>query len=200
MRNRSHRVKEELSGIVVFIGVIWGTYMVNLVFFPIDFNTFGLVPRTLHGAIGIPLMPFLHGSLWHLLSNTVPLVILLALLAGSQARSWEIVGEIVLLGGVLLWVFGRGGATHVGASALIFGLIAFLIVAGPLEKRLGPMAIAVLVAVLYGGTLLWGVLPISGPRVSWDGHLCGAAAGGLIAFARAKGRPQRTTARRSARW
>ena len=74
-------------------------------------------------------MPFLHANLHHILSNTFPLFILLVLLAGSKARSWEIVVDIVLLGGALLWLFGRPGDV-IGASGLIFGLIAFLILSG----------------------------------------------------------------------
>ena len=61
---------------------------------------------------------------------------------------------MVLLGGLLLWVFGRS-ATHIGASGLIFGLITFLMVSGVLEKRLVPLAVCLLVGFLYGGTLLW---------------------------------------------
>jgi membrane associated rhomboid family serine protease len=72
-------------------------------------------------------MPFLHANLQHIDSNTLPIFILLILLAGSKANSWEVVLEVVLLGGVFLWPFGRP-ATHVGASSLIFGLMAFLIV------------------------------------------------------------------------
>ena len=52
-------------------------------------------------------MPFLHYDLTHILSNTVPLFILLALLVGSRARPWVVVVEIVLLGGFLLWLLGR---------------------------------------------------------------------------------------------
>jgi membrane associated rhomboid family serine protease len=131
--------------------------------------------------VGIPATPFLHADLQHLLSNTVPLFVLLTLLAGSNARSWEIVIDIVLLGGLLLWLLGRH-ATHVGASGLIFGLIAFLIVSGFREKRIVPLIVSVIVGFLYGGTLLSGVLPRLGSQVSWDGHLFGAIAGGVIAY------------------
>ena len=44
----------------------------------------------------------------------------------------------VILGGGLLWLFGRN-AIHVGASGLVFGLIAFLIASGIYERRLVPM-------------------------------------------------------------
>ena len=120
-------------------------------------------------------------NLHHILSNTLPLFILLILLAGSKARSWEVVVEIVVLGGSLLWLVGRP-AIHIGASGLIFGLIAFLITSGLLEKRLVPLAIAVIVGFLYGGTLVSGVLPRIGSQISWDGHLCSAVAGVIVAY------------------
>ena len=70
-----------------------------------------------------------------------------------------------------------------GASGLIYGLIAFLIVAGFREGRMLALAVALLVAFLYGTTLLQGVLPFAvGENVSWDGHLMGAIAGAIVAL------------------
>ena len=181
MKCASHTIREELKGIGIFVGVIWAAFILNWIVYPIDFNSYGVVPREVSGAIGIPAMPFLHAGIRHLLSNTIPLFVLLALLAGSKARSWAIVGEIILVGGVLLWAFGRH-ATHVGASSLVFGLVSFLIISGLLERRIIALIVSVVVGFLYGGTLIWGVLPSVGPHVSWDGHLCGAIAGGLIAY------------------
>ena len=180
-----HTIREELNGVLVFVGVIWCVFFVGLVA-PFKLDSFGVTPRTLVGLVGIPAMPFLHANLAHLLSNTIPLTVLLLLLAGSKAKSWAIVAEIVLLGGVLLWLFGRQ-ATHVGASGLISGLIVFLMVSGFLEKRIVPLVISVAVGFLYGGTLLWGILPRLGSQVSWDGHLFGAIAGGIIAYLLTKG-------------
>ena len=130
-------------------------------------------------------MPFLHANLHHLISNTIPLVVLLILLAGSRAESWEVVAVIIVLGGLLLWIFGRS-ADHIGASGLISGLTAFLILSGFLEQRIVPLLIALLVGFLYGGSLIFGVIPRFGSNISWDGHLCGAVAGALVAFALAQ--------------
>ena len=127
-------------------------------------------------------MPFLHKDLHHILGNTIPLFILLAILDGSSAQPWQVVVEIILLGGLLLWLFGRP-AVHIGASGLVFGLIAFLIVFGFLEKRLVSLAVAVIVGFVYGGTLVSGVLPRFRSYISWEGHLCSAVAGGIVAFA-----------------
>jgi membrane associated rhomboid family serine protease len=179
MQTSSHTIGEELHGILVFIGVIWAVFFLTWVFPSLD--SLGVTPRTLVGLVGIAAMPFLHGDLQHILSNTVPLFILLVLLAGSKARSWEIVVDVSLLGGLLLWLFGRP-ATHIGASGLIFGLIAFLIVSGLLERRPVPLLISAVVGFFYGGTLFWNVLPRFGSHISWDGHLCGAVAGAMVAY------------------
>ncbi|MFK7736459.1 MAG: rhomboid family intramembrane serine protease [Pirellulaceae bacterium] len=182
-----HAIQDEIKGVFLFLGAIWGVFLLDLVLPMVNFNDWGLVPRSLFGLFGIPLMPFLHAGFGHLISNSVPLVILLTLLAGSRTRTWPTVVEIAILGGGLLWLFGRSGdgqgavMYHVGASGLVYGLIAFLIVAGFREQRLVPMLVAVAVGFLYGGTLLFGVLPtVRG--VSWDGHLCGALAGAGIAY------------------
>ena len=153
---------------------------------------YGIVPRTTGGLLGIALSPFLHESFPHIIGNTVPLFILLVLLAGSRARSWEIVVEVALLGGLLLWIVGRPSC-HIGASGLIFGLIAFLIVSGLREGRIVPLLIAVIVGFLFGGTLLWGVMPQFHSHVSWEGHLCGAAAGAVVAYYLTRGPMALTT-------
>jgi membrane associated rhomboid family serine protease len=181
-----HSVREELYGVLAFIGCIWCVFLIGHVL-PFHLESFGVTPRTLRGLIGIPAAPFLHENLAHLVSNTVPLMVLLILLAGSRAQSWAIVAGIVLLSGALLWMFGRP-ATHIGASGLIYGLIAYLLVSGFTERRFVPMMIAIVVGFLYGGTLAAGMLPSWGSHISWEGHLFGAIAGGGIALLMARAR------------
>ena len=184
MPNASHTIREEIHGVVLFVGAIWVVYFISLVFPGLD--QYGVIPRRLGGLVGIAAMPFLHGNLHHLVSNTVPLVVLLILLAGSRAESWEVVAIISCLGGLLLWVFGRP-AVHIGASGLISGLAAFLILSGFLEQRIIPLLIAILVGFLYGSSHMLGVLPHLGSQISWEGHLCGAIAGCLVAYALTRG-------------
>ncbi|HYC93695.1 MAG TPA: rhomboid family intramembrane serine protease, partial [Thermoanaerobaculia bacterium] len=47
----------------------------------------GIVPRTSYGISGIVMAPFLHGSLQHLIANTVPFLVLgaIILLRGTRA-------------------------------------------------------------------------------------------------------------------
>ncbi|GAB5406238.1 MAG: hypothetical protein Aurels2KO_44690 [Aureliella sp.] len=173
-------------GVLLFVGVLWAIYFLDAAL-PGSWTAWGVIPRSAGGLFGIVTSPFLHGSLGHLLSNTMPLIILLFLMQGSRSETWSTVAEIILAGGALLWLFGRNGTpeapiVHVGASGLIYGLIAFLIVAGIREKRIASMLVAVGVAVLYGTTLLSGVLPTVNSNISWDGHLTGAIAGAALAY------------------
>jgi len=174
--------KLKLAGVRlgVFGAAFWLVFVADWLL-PGDFNQWGIVPRSLHGIWGILFSPFLHADLGHLLSNFIPLMILLAMLLVTQRDGWWIVLQIVLLGGLLLWIFGRP-AMHVGASGLIYGLIAYLMAAGFRQGRLGPALAALVVGFLYGGTLLSGVLPTVGEHVSWDGHLTSAIAGGLLGY------------------
>ena len=178
MKNYAHTVREEVTSIAIFIGVIWLVFVLDI-FLPLE--KLGLIPRDFGGLVGIFAMTFLHGDLSHIMGNIVPLIVMLALLAGSRANSLLIIVLIVLVGGSLLWLFGRGGTIHIGASLLVFGLAVFLIVSGLLEKRVVPLIIAVFVALTYGGVLVSGVAPWQ-PGVSWDGHLFGGIGGGLVAW------------------
>lgn len=157
------------------IGLIVAGYAVQVFVWP-GLVAFGLVPRTAWGLIGIFTMPFLHANFSHLLANLSALAVLLGFVfAFHSKRIAEVVIWVILLGGILLWLFGRP-ANHVGASGLIYGLAAFVIVSGLVQHRFFPVAAAIGVAVMYGSSLFWGLIPVH-PGISWDGHLAGGLAG-----------------------
>ena len=172
-----HSLARDVRWIALFVAFIWLVYLADR-FLPLE--SFGLIPRTFKGLAGIVTLPFLHADWAHIMSNTVPLIVLLLLLAGSRANSIDIEVLISVLAGIGLWIFGRT-AIHIGASVLVFGLVGFLVCAGFFEKRLLSALIAIGVAVVYGSTLMYGVLPTQS-GVSWEGHLIGALSGGLIAY------------------
>lgn len=183
----------ELRTILIVVGVIWVVFFLSVGFDSVlPVANFGVHPRTWIGLLGIVTMPFLHASFGHLIGNTLPLIVLLFLLVGSRAQSWRIVLEIVLISGLLVWLLGRD-ANYVGASALIYGLITFLLLGGFLERRPIPIMVAAVTFLFYGGSLLWGLVPRPGP-VAWDAHLWGAVAGCIVAFHLA--RPSRRRWRR----
>lgn len=189
MKNHIHRIREELPLVLLFLATIWGVFLLDRV---LPLERLGLIPRDMGGLIGIVTMPFLHANFTHLLNNTVPLAILLTLLAGSRTDSRAAVVLVAVVGGLLLWLFGRGDSLHIGASGLVFGLAVFLIVSGILEKRALPLLVSLFVAFTYGTTLLAGLLPWQ-QGVSWDGHLFGGIAGGLVAWLLVRKTPTSTT-------
>jgi membrane associated rhomboid family serine protease len=165
------------------IGLIVAGYAVQIFVWP-RLGTFGLAPRTPLGLVGIFTMPFLHASFGHLMANLSALVILLGFVfAFHSKRLAEVVIRVILVGGILLWAFGRP-ANHVGASGLIYGLAAFVIVSGIVQRKFLPVVAAIGVAVMYGSPLFWGLVPVD-PGISWDGHLAGGLAG--VFAARKKG-------------
>jgi len=141
----SHTLRRDLTGIALFVGAIWIVFALDRV---LPLEALGLVPRQLQGLTGVVAMPFLHADFKHLTGNTVPLIVMLFLLAGSRADSALIVIMVALLSGALLWLFGRT-ALHIGASALVYGLIAFHVFAGVFERRLTSIVIAIGVGIFY---------------------------------------------------
>ena len=139
-------------------------------------DQFGIVPRTRAGLIGIFFSPLLHANFTHLIANAVPLLVLLILLFWD--RHYYPVRTLALIwlaSGLGTWLIGRGNAVHIGASSIIFGLVAYLIASGLWMRSWRSAFVAALVLLLYGG-IFFGVLPQPGP-ISWEGHLTGAVAG-----------------------
>ncbi|MEJ0033745.1 MAG: rhomboid family intramembrane serine protease [Bacteroidota bacterium] len=151
-------------------------------FYGIDLSRFGLVPRDLWGLIGIFTAPMLHGNIMHLLSNTVPLLFL----GGTLFFFYNQIGTTVFfrcyfLTNILVWIFGRPGFVHIGASGLIFGLGAFLISFGALRRDTMSILISIVVIILYGSIFYTGLMPVD-PRVSVEMHLSGTIVGVATAF------------------
>ena len=185
--------------LIGFIGVILVIEVVNGLL-DHSLNSYGIVPRTPTGLAGVVFSPFLHGSYLHVQSNSVALLALgtLAVIRSGSRFPWVCL-IIMLAGGLGVWAIGRTAA-HVGASGLVFGLFGYLLLRGILDKSILSVLVAVVVAGVFGWMVVSGVLPTN-DYISWEGHLCGLAAGALAAIMTG-GRPaparQDTAPRRAA--
>lgn len=81
--------------------------------------------------------------------------------------------------GLWTWVIARS-SYHIGASAVIYGLAAFIFFAGIILREKRHAAISFLTVFLYG-SIVWGIFPID-IETSWEGHLTGFLAGTVLAF------------------
>ncbi|WP_319436919.1 rhomboid family intramembrane serine protease [Mycobacterium sp. RTGN5] len=149
----------------------------------------GIRPLDSDGLWGILFAPLLHADWQHLISNTVPALVLgfLMTLLG-MSRFIFASAFIWIAGGFGTWLIGNVGSTCggepniIGASGLIFGWLTFLLVFGFFTRTVWQIVVGILV-LLYYGTVLFGALPQVGcTGISWQGHLCGAVAGVFAAY------------------
>jgi len=168
----------ELPGLLVL--VLWLVFMLDFAY-TLNLNAYGLRPRELRGLVGILTSPFLHGDIFHLLSNTFSLFLLTASIRLFYPK---LVEDVLLLlyplSGITVWLFARGGTVHIGASGVIYGLAGFLLFCGFFRRELRASLLALAVGMVYGG-LVQGLLP-QDPHISWEGHLSGFVWGAVLAF------------------
>ena len=147
-------------------------------------STFGIEPREIESAYTIATAPWLHANIGHLGSNLAAFVVLGSLVLLQGLRYFvKASALIILLGGALVWLFGRD-ATHIGASGWIFGLWSLVIALAWFDRSPRNIAIALAVVFFYGG-MVFGVLPTAG-YISFESHLFGAIAGIFAAFTLSK--------------
>ncbi|WP_022873276.1 rhomboid family intramembrane serine protease [Nesterenkonia alba] len=183
--------------VVIPLAAMWLVFILNgLTGNWLNVN-FGLRPRSLDGLSGVLFMPLLHGGLVHTLSfshivgNTFSWLVLGGMVSLLTRRFPSIMVMIWLLSGLILWIIGTpwtlrpdgtAGGLHIGASGVIYGFAAFLVVYGILSRRLLAIVFAVFVTFFYGLSMLFGMLPVGNSGVSWTGHLSGAVAGVVVAL------------------
>ena len=136
----------------------------------------GVMPRTLLGIRGVLFAPFLHGSMAHIVSNSLPFLFLGWIVILRDPRHFLPVTLIAMIGsGMMAWLFGAPGSVHIGASGVIFGYLGFIMLSGWFARSFSSIALSILVIVLWGGMVV-GVIPGT-TGVSWQAHLGGLIAG-----------------------
>ena len=163
-----------------FVFLMWLFFAVETTF-GLDLGYLGIKPRTLNGTLGIVTAPLLHGSLWHIISNTFPMLFLgVVLYLFYHKIATQVFLQCYVFSGVLVWLFARP-LYHIGASGVAYGLAAFLMSMGFFRRDTKSILITLVILFMYGG-LIYGVLPMR-EGVSWEGHLFGAIVGVVSAYA-----------------
>ncbi|MFD0266611.1 rhomboid family intramembrane serine protease [Streptomyces sp. NPDC127106] len=191
-RTRVYRARTAAKLMLGWVALLW-------VLEAVDYATghaldqYGVVARDPEGLTGIVTGSFLHFGFDHVASNSVPLLVLgfIAALSGIR-RFLAVCGIIILAEGVGTWLISPPNTMTLGASGVVFGLFGYLLVRGFVERRVLGIAVSLGVAAVWGSTMLTGILPIH-EGVSWQGHLCGLAAGIATAVYHRRPAPARPT-------
>ena len=179
---------------MLIVAIIWLSFMITHAgVSDWNYSSLGIKPGDVRGLKGIIFSPFLHTSFSHLWSNTLSLLILIWLLFYFYSRiAFSTLLYLWVLSGAVTWVIGRD-SYHVGASGLVFAILFFLFFSGLFRKYIPLVAVSMIVAFIYGGTV-WSIFPITemvDASISWEGHLSGAISGLLLAVIFRKQGPQK---------
>ncbi|MGO3152831.1 MAG: rhomboid family intramembrane serine protease [Galactobacter sp.] len=172
---------------VLLLAAMWVIRLVDAIL-PGSWNRlFGVQSWHFWGLDGLILAPLLHANFWHLLSNTIPFLVLGLLIAfDGKARFWSVTGIVAVISGAGVWIINSPGTVTVGASGLVFGYFGYLLarafVAPSLGHRVLYAVIGIVVGVTYGAGMIAGIL-FAHYGVSWQAHLFGAIGGVVAAYA-----------------
>ncbi|OGU82780.1 MAG: rhombosortase [Ignavibacteria bacterium RBG_16_35_7] len=162
-----------------FVVILWLVKIFEISF-GISLVSLGIFPRNVSGLIGIITAPLIHSDFNHLISNSIPLLLLgLGISYSYPTSSRKLFLAVYVLHGLLVWIIARQ-AYHIGASGLVYGFVSFLFFSGIIRRDNRSIALALIVTFLYGG-LTWGILPIKA-ETSWESHLFGSIIGIMFAF------------------
>jgi membrane associated rhomboid family serine protease len=152
----------------------------------LGFREWGIQPRQVKGLIGILTSPFLHGDAGHLFSNSVPFLVASGFLFYLFPEDkWKIFGLIWFFSGFGVWLYGGANSNHIGASGVVYGLVAFMLTGGIIRKNRTMAAFALILIFAYG-SMVWGIFPQwhvdPFVNISWESHLAGTVTGLILAF------------------
>lgn len=165
---------------VIFVSILWIIRFVEFEF-GISLIELGIFPRVLKGLPGILTSPLIHADALHLFNNSIPLLVLgSAFFYFYPELAIKVIIYSWLITGSLVWLSGRS-AWHIGASGLVYSLVAFLFVSGIIRRYFRLMALSLLIAFIYG-SMVWGMFPFIDIHISWEAHMMGAFSGSILAF------------------
>ena len=172
------RLLRALNASLAFVLVLAAVYTAQGQF---DVGAWAVQPWSPEGLLGLLTAPLLHGSIEHLATNAISLLMLGTLAGGVYPRATVRALPLIWLGsGLGAWLLGSAGSHHLGASGLTHGLMFLVFVLGLLRRDRPSIAAAMIAFMFYGGMLLT-ILPRE-PGISWQAHLGGAVAGVIAAF------------------
>lgn len=174
-----NRFYQSLKWPGLFVALLWIIHLAQIAL-STDWGYWGIFPRSFYGLKGVFTAPLIHGDFSHLVSNSIPLLVLGTIIfyfyRKVAVKSFVLV---YLLTGIVVWLLARS-VFHIGASGVVYGLVAFLLGNGIFRRNVKSIVLALVILFFYSGMFV-GVLP-NQEGISWESHLYGAFAGLFTAY------------------
>lgn len=175
MKKKITRTKRGIQFAIGFLAILWIVKILEVTL-SADFTKLGIYPRSLLGSVGIFTGPLIHGDFIHLLSNSIPILILtIGLFYFYQNIAIKVFFLLYFMTGLWVW-FAAREAFHIGASGVVYGLISFLLFSGFIRRDIPSLSISLAVMFLYGGNMIYGIIP-GNSEISWESHFLGMLSG-----------------------
>jgi membrane associated rhomboid family serine protease len=163
----------------LFVALLWAIFGLDL-YLDLNLYQYSLLPRDFSQWFGVFTFPLIHGGIDHIAGNTWSIFILLA---AVRYFFPQIFGKVFwasfLLPGVITFFIARP-SFHLGASGMVYSLVAFLFFSGVIRLNRYLLALSMLMVFLYGNSV-WYIFPIE-EGISWEGHLSGGIIGLALAI------------------
>ena len=177
--NNSKLLIRSLQWPLLFVALLWVIHLTQY-FGGYDFGQYGIYPQKAFGLRGILVAPLIHADFSHLISNSIPLLALSGIIFYFYRRvAIRSFWMIYLLTGLAVWLLGRS-VFHIGASGVVYGLVAFVAWNGIFRRNLKSIVLALIVVFFYQG-MFAGISP-NQEGISWESHLFGAFVGIFTSF------------------
>ena len=181
MKSKKHpyEISSAVFTAVIAVALLWVIQSAGILF-DLPLNILGVIPRDWSRLYGVVTSALVHGSYEHLFNNTLPLIVLGAMVRYGYPNSrGRVLLMVWLTSGIGVWLFGRE-SVHLGASGISHGLFFFLFIVSLLRKDKRSAALMMIAFLMYGGMIMT-IFPRD-PTISFEAHFFGALGGVVSAF------------------
>lgn len=174
------RVKQVIGLYAFMLIPMWVLFIVNNIFLFGLWNIFGIAPRTfdIRSMVGVFASWTMHGSITHIIGNTVLLLQILFLFGLFETNAYRTILKLIVASGIATWLIGSPMSIHIGASGLCFAMLGYMIGGAVFARRWGYLLACVVMGTGFWLTIKQGLMPQQG--ISFAAHFGGLCAGLLL--------------------
>ena len=175
-----NKYRLEETHVFWFIAILWLAFGLEQVL-DLNFQLFGILPRSAEGLVGIITACLIHNDLFHLMGNTIPLFAFGYIIVKLEPKNSVVLLMTSYLGvNILVWFFARDTTVHLGASGIVYAVFVYIVAAAVFLQDFIRIVAALAIIVFYSTSIEGLFIPDADS--SWESHTFGAIIGALNAL------------------